>query len=75
MRLSVYQDNKTIHEVNLGTEKISTLVRQINEDFAKASLSAPAPRKYLAGEILAPQMRNLVTVFDSGVIKFKSHPS
>jgi len=74
LRLSAYQDNKSIHEVNLGTEKISTLVRQINEDVAKASLSAPASRKYLAGEILAPQMRNLVTVFDTGAIKFKSHP-
>ena len=74
LRLSAYQDNKTINEVNLGTEKISTLVRQINEDVAKASLSAPASKKYLVGEILAPQMRNLVIVFDVGAIKFKSHP-
>jgi hypothetical protein len=74
LRLSAYQDNKTIHEVNLGTEKISTLVRQINEDVAKASLSAPASIKYLAGEILVPQMRNLVAVFEAGAIKFKSHP-
>ena len=74
VRLSAYKDNKNIHEVSLGTEKIATLVRQINEDVATASLRAPSSSKYLIGEILAPQMRNLVTVFHVGAIKFKAHP-
>ena len=74
LRLAAYKDNKTMHEVNLGAEKISTLVRQINEDVVKASLSAPSSSKYLVGEILAPQMGNLVTVLNAGAIKFKSHP-
>jgi len=74
LRLSAYKDNKTIHDADLGTEKISTLVRQINEAVANAYLNAPSSSKYLAGEILAPQMGNLVTVFNAGAVKFKSHP-
>ena len=74
LRLAAYKDNKTIQEFNLGAEKISTLVRQIDEDVAKASLSAPSSSKYLVERILAIKMGNLVTVFNNAAIKFKTHP-
>jgi hypothetical protein len=49
-------------------------VRQIDEDVAKASLSAPSSSKYLVERILAIKMGNLVTVFNNAAIKFKTHP-
>jgi hypothetical protein len=74
LRLTAYKDNKTINDVNFATDKISNLVRKINEDVARSALNAPSVSKAVVGEILVPQMRNLVSVFSAGAIKNKSHP-
>ena len=73
-RLEAYSNLKSMNDVEIATEKVAILVRQINVDIAKAVSNAPSETKALLFETITLQTRNLVSTFNVGAIKVKTHP-
>lgn len=74
LRLTAYENIETISDIDRGGDRVTTMVKKINEEVIRAALNAPANNKPMIIEILLPQMRNLATIFNVGTIKTKSHP-
>jgi hypothetical protein len=74
LRLQTYSDLKRLNDVAIATDSLAKLVRQINVDVAKAVVVAPSENKALLFETITLQTRNLVSTFNMGDIKTKSHP-
>mgnify|MGYP000199182874 FL=1 len=74
LRLAAYQNLQSMNDIDVGSEKLSVQLRKITENVIEASSNASPANKQMVGEILMPQMRNLVAVFNVGVVKTKSHP-
>jgi hypothetical protein len=75
LRLSAYQNIKTMSDLDIGSAKIMAAIRKIQEDVTKAAMNASSENKPFATALIAPQVSNLVTAFAAGVIDTKSHPS
>lgn len=73
-RLEVYKDINSMDDIDLGADKLSSLVRQITETMMKAVSNAPIENKQILNETLIPQVRSLTNLFNVGAIKTKSHP-
>lgn len=74
IRLSVYQNVKSISDVDVGSKKILLATRKIQEQVTEAVSTLSAKNKLLAEELLVTQVRNLSSVFSAGTINAKSHP-
>jgi hypothetical protein len=74
LRIKAYSNIKNVNDVDIATNSLADLVRQINVDIAKAVVNAPSENKTVLFETLTLQTRNLVSTFNLGGIKIKSHP-
>jgi hypothetical protein len=74
LRIQTYSDLKNMNDITIATDSLAKLVRQINVDVAKAVVVAPLENKALLFETITLQTRNLVSTFNLGDIKNKSHP-
>jgi hypothetical protein len=74
VRLTAYQNLKTMSDIDTGAAKIMAATRKIQEDFTQVTLNASSKNKAYVTGVLAPQVSNLATVFAAGVIDTKSHP-
>ena len=74
LRLSTFRDIKSMNEVDDRTQNIMATLRQIQEQVALATSNATPKNQVLIGELLAPQVRDLSSVFSVGNINIKSHP-
>jgi hypothetical protein len=74
LRLEAYSNIKNMNDFDIATDRVATLVRQINEDVTKAVINAPIANRLILAETISPQTRNLVTTFNFAAIKMKSHP-
>ena len=74
LRLTIVKDPKTRLEVDKGADQVLEVTRKIYEQASRAALNAPPETQTFANEILMPQVRNLSTVFFTGIISQKAHP-
>ena len=74
LRIEAYSKLESETDVAIATNGLANLVRQINVDIAKAVVNAPSENKALLFETITLQTRNLVSTFNFGDIKTKSHP-
>jgi hypothetical protein len=74
LRLSVYQNIKTMSDVDAGAAKVMVAMRKIQEDVTRATSNASSENKAYATALLAPQVSNLASVYAAGIIDTKSHP-
>jgi hypothetical protein len=74
LRIEAYSNLKSTNDMTVAADNLANLVRQINVDVAKAVTNAPSANKNLLFETITLQTRNLVSTFNLGDIKIKSHP-
>jgi hypothetical protein len=74
LRLSAYQNIKTMSDVDAGAAKVMVAMRKIQEDVTRATSNASSENKAYATALLAPQVSNLASVYAAGIIDTKSHP-
>lgn len=74
LRLEAYENIESMADIDRSGDRVSDMVNKINEEVVAASLNASPENRPVIGEILMPQMRNLVTIFGADAIKTKSHP-
>jgi len=74
LRIEAYSNLKSVNDIDNATNSLANLVRQINVDVAKAVVNAPSENKTVLFETVTLQTRNLVSTFNVGNIKTKSHP-
>jgi hypothetical protein len=73
-RLSVYKNINSLSDIDIGTEKVLAATRKIQEEVTKATSNTSSENRAFATELLAPQVKNLATVYAAGIISTKSHP-
>jgi len=74
VRLTSYQNLKTMSDIDSGAAKIMAATRKIQEDITQVTLNISSEKKAFVTGLLVPQVSNLVAVFAAGVIDTKSHP-
>lgn len=74
VRLNAYENIEAMSDIDSASNKISTLVEKIHEQVIDSSFRVSPQNAPMVSQILMPQMNNLVTVFNVGALKTKSHP-
>lgn len=74
LRLAAYENIEAMSDIDIRSDKISSLVKKINEEVVNAALNSPQKNAPMISQIVYPQMNNLVTIFNAGILKTKSHP-
>jgi RsiW-degrading membrane proteinase PrsW (M82 family) len=75
IRLTAFQNIKSMSEIDLQAAKILADTRLIQEQVLLAAESAPIKNKGLISELLLPEVKGLTSAFSAGIINTKSHPS
>lgn len=75
IRVGAYANITSANEVDIVNRQMTSLVRKINEDSILAAQRVSQNNRPLFDQIFTPQLALLTSVFQSGSIKIRLHPS
>jgi len=73
-RLAMYQDIKTIADLNANLDRLTSQANQLNELIMVSIARAPANSRELADKILRPQQDQLMEAIRDGTLNARHHP-
>lgn len=73
-RLLAFKNMKGLSDIDVQAQKIMQGIRKIQEQVTLAAANATPKNQALINELLIPQVRDLSSSMESGVIGMKSHP-
>ena len=74
LRIFKYENIKTLNNLDANNDALAQALNTLNEDINKAIPRAPLGTKELANNILRPQLKHLLDVFQEGILNGKRHP-